>query len=311
MLFYKKQNETYWDSLLPESDEKIMKYTGSFLFLGIAASFWFSTIEFIIDEIAFVDGLFKQDISSIVLEKTSMKKKLEMEEKKVTQNKKKNSATGGPQRGKGQPDVPQSRGVLKLLATKSSNSGLSVYSLMNDQNFRKDIDKVLSQVGGLKQTGRTELGGRRGRTDAGLNQGYTEGGSGGISDILGGLIGGGSGPVGPIAHLVRPPSAADIDMGGDGGARSKASIMSVVRARSPGLRHVYTKYLRSEPGFGGKVTLRFTIAPKGDIIAISVVGTTTGNFDFDKEIMGRVKAWKFEEIKSGNTTVTIPFTFSE
>ena len=60
------------------------------------------------------------------------------------------------------------------------------------------------------------------------------------------------------------------------------------------------------------MTLRFTIAPGGQIIQISIVSSTTGVGAFDKEIMQKVKSsFVFEKIKSGNTTVTIPFTFTE
>ncbi|MCK9182551.1 MAG: TonB family protein [Fibrobacteraceae bacterium] len=87
--------------------------------------------------------------------------------------------------------------------------------------------------------------------------------------------------------------------------------MKVVRQRTPGLRHIYNKYLKLQPGFAGKVTLRFTIAPGGDIISISIASSTTGYGDFDSEVKNTVSRWTFSKVKSGNTTVTIPFTFSE
>ena len=87
--------------------------------------------------------------------------------------------------------------------------------------------------------------------------------------------------------------------------------MKVVRQRTPGLRHIYNKYLKKQPGFAGKVTLRFTIAPGGDIISISIASSTTGYGEFDNAVKNTVKRWTFSKVKSGNTTVTIPFTFSE
>jgi TonB family protein len=84
-----------------------------------------------------------------------------------------------------------------------------------------------------------------------------------------------------------------------------------VRQRTPGLRHIYNKFLKKKPGFQGKVTLKFTIAPGGEIISISIASSTTGYGEFDGEIKGAVSRWKFSKVKSGNTTVTIPFTFSE
>ena len=59
------------------------------------------------------------------------------------------------------------------------------------------------------------------------------------------------------------------------------------------------------------MTLKITIAPDGDVSKISVASSTTGYKDFDGEIKVAVSRWKFSKVKSGNTTVTIPFDFSE
>ena len=100
-------------------------------------------------------------------------------------------------------------------------------------------------------------------------------------------------------------------MGSGGGSRSASDIMKVVRQRTPGLRHIYNKHLKKNPGFQGKVTLRFTIAPGGEILNITVVSSTTNYGVFDNEIREAVGRWTFTKIKSGNTTVTIPLTFTE
>lgn len=156
------------------------------------------------------------------------------------------------------------------------------------------------------------LGGRRGKADGGFNEGYAEGGSGGIGGGFSGLLGGSGGGIATKARgTIKTPSARDIDMGAGGGSRSAADIMKVVRQRTPGLRHIYNKYLKKQPGFAGKVRLRFTIAPGGNIISISIASSTTGYGEFDNAVKNTVKRWMFSKIKSGNTTVTIPFTFSE
>ena len=139
-----------------------------------------------------------------------------------------------------------------------------------------------------------------------------EGGAGGIGDGLAGLFGGGGGGISTKAKgNIKTPSARDIDMGAGGGSRSAADIMKVVRQRTPGLRHIYNKFLKKKPGFQGKVTLKFTIAPGGEVISISIASSTTGYGEFDAQIKSAVGNWTFSKVKSGNTTVTIPFTFSE
>ena len=139
-----------------------------------------------------------------------------------------------------------------------------------------------------------------------------EGSSGGVGDILGGLMGGSADGIGTKSKGgLKTPSAKDIDMGSGDSSRSKAEIIAVVNARMPGLRNIYNKYLKLKPGFSGKVTLKFTIAPGGDIVSISIVSSTTGYGDFDNAVKNMVATWKWKKIQSGNTTPTIPFTFTE
>ena len=140
---------------------------------------------------------------------------------------------------------------------------------------------------------------------------YAEGSYGGSGDGLAGLLGGGGGGIATKAKgSIRTPSERDIEIGA-GSSRSAADIMKVVRQRTPGLRHVYNKFLKKKPGFQGKVALKFTIDPSGVIISISIAASTTGYSEFDNEIKSAVSRWKFNKVKSGNTTITVPFTFSE
>jgi TonB family protein len=180
------------------------------------------------------------------------------------------------------------------------------------QKFSKDIDKVLKNTNGLQVTGKTKSGEVRGKVDGGFNQGMFAGGSGGIGNDISNLIGGPAGAISTKAMgNIKPPKDNEIEWGSGPASRSAADIMKVVRQRTPGLRHVYNKHLKKVPGFQGKVTLKFTIAPGGEIISIATVSSTTGNSEFDNEIKNTVGRWKFSKVKSGNTTVTIPFTFTE
>ncbi|MCL2282931.1 MAG: TonB family protein, partial [Fibromonadales bacterium] len=168
--------------------------------------------------------------------------------------------------------------VLKQLTAKTSTQNFSAYSLMKDNAFAKNI------LGDRKAE---ELGGRRASAEPAS----------------------GSGSIGSRGTL-KAPGARDIDMGSGDGSRSKAEIMAVVNARQPGLRHVYNKHLKSRP-FSGKVTLKWTIAASGDVISISIVSSTTGYKEFDEAIKNMVATWKWKAIKSGNTTPTIPFNFTD
>jgi len=296
-------------SLMPESDRRIASFVGVATILALAFSFWASMYEAAVDEIMF-EEVASEDLAATM--KIEEKKEEKKKEEKKAEKPRKKAGGGGQPRGKGQPNAPQSRGVLKLLTAKSNKANYSAYTLMKDQKFAKDIDKVLKNVAGLQTSGKTELGGRRGKADGAFNDGYAEGGSGGIGDMLGGLMGGGGGSISTKAKgSIKTPSERDIDMGSGGGSRSASEIMAVVRSRTPGLRHIYNKHLKLRPGFSGKVTLKFTIAPGGDVISIGIASSSTGYDEFDSEIKDAVSRWRWKAIKSGNVTVSIPFTFSE
>ena len=106
-------------------------------------------------------------------------------------------------------------------------------------------------------------------------------------------------------------SDGENDVGSVNESRSAEDIMEIVNKRTPGLEKIYNKFLEKRNGFAGKVSLKFTIAPSGKIISISIASSTTGYSEFDSEIKNAVSRWTFNKVKSGNTTVTIPFTFSE
>ena len=298
-------------SLMPESDKKMGAIAGISLVVALAICLWASMYEQVVDEVVFDDSAAADLTASMTIDEKKEEKK---EEKKKEEPKKprKKAGGGGKPRGKGQPNAPQTRGVLKLLTAQTKNASAGAYDLMKNQKFSKDIDKVLKDVAGLQTTGKTVLGGRRGKADGGFNEGYAEGGSGGIGDGLAGLLGGGGGGIATKAKgSIRTPSERDIDMGAGGGSRSAADIMKVVRQRTPGLRHIYNKFLKTKPGFQGKVILKLTIAPSGEITNIYIDSSTTDYSEFDEEVKNAVSKWTFSKVESGNTTVKIPFTFSE
>lgn len=304
-----KNRDRFLESFEVESDKRFRNFQILAAIIGVALGFYLATVEIVIPTVLAMTADSDTSVVTMKLKEPEKKKKEEVKKKKKP---KKRQGAGGKPKGKGKPDNPLTKGVLKLITSKSNNSSLQAYDLLQNK-AAKDVNKVLNQISGLTKTGKTRLGGRRGRMDAGFNEGYAAGGEGGIDDLLGGLLGGDAGPIGVKAKgNLKAPSASDIDMGQAGGQRSTASILRVIRQHSPGLRHTYNKYLKQHPGFSGKVTTKFTIAPSGRVIALDIVSTTTGVSEFDSEIRRKILTWRFEPINGkGNDVVTVPFTFSE
>jgi TonB family protein len=298
-----------------ESDKRLGKYMGIFTIIGASFIGYALTVEVMIPMAMYTT--MGEDTTTVVMKLNDVEDK-KAEEKKKLKNAppkpRKKSGGGGKPRGKGVPNAPVTQAALKLITSRTSSSSLSSYDLMN-QKFAKDLDKVINNVSGLTKTGQTRLGARRGKADGGWNDGYAVGGSGGVDDLLGGLWGGDAGPLGVKAKGglgLKAPTASDIDMGQESGQRSTESILRVIRQHTPGLRHTYNKYLKTNPGFKGKVTLKFAIAPSGSIVELTITGTTTGVSEFDEEVRNKVRTWRFEPVKGkSNDVVTVPFTFSE
>lgn len=88
------------------------------------------------------------------------------------------------------------------------------------------------------------------------------------------------------------------------------SLLLVIKQRTPGLRHLYNKFLKKKLGFEGTIVMTLSIVPDGSVSKVSVKSSTTEFKDFDEEIKTAVSRWKFEK-SDGITSVTIPFEFSE
>ena len=313
-----KETDALVVSLMPDSDEKLRNIAGVSLLVALALSFWATTYQEIIDEHIFEktggpEIVTVLDIPPKVEEKKEKKQEKKQDKRPPKPDRHVRPGGGGKPKGEGKPHAPETRGVLRELTAMTKSVTASAYDLMQ-QKVVKDIDKVLKNANGLQVTGKTQIGNtRKGVVNAGFNEGVAAGGSGGIEGALGNLFGPASG--GPntksLKGNIRTPNVRDIDVGSGPGSRSAADIMKIVRQRTPGLRHIYNKHLKKNPGFEGKVTLKFTIAPGGEIISIAIVSSTTGYAAFDNDIRNMVGSWTFSKIKSGNTTVTVPFTFTE
>ncbi len=291
-----------------ESDRRLTRFFFICIILAITAGFYFTFTEIILPEILEV---INNDVVATVdfKEKKKEEKKKKKKEKKKKVHKKRGA--GAKAKGRRKKKNINGVGVLKLLTSKSKSSSASAYTLMDSK--MKNINKSLDNIAMLKTTGKSRFSGRKGKKNAGFNEGFTAEGSGGIDGMLGGLLGGSDMRVaGRAKGKLRAPSASEIDMGHGGNRRSAASILRVVRAHSSGLRHSYNKHLKKNPGFSGKINIKFEIAPSGKVIKATISSSTTGIPAFDAEVKKKVRRWKFEAITgSGNDIVTIPFTFSE
>jgi len=90
-------------------------------------------------------------------------------------------------------------------------------------------------------------------------------------------------------------------------------VKRVFQQRSPGLKHIYRKFLKKNPdnSFEGVITLKLTIAADGTVKKSSIKNSTTGVKSFDEEIRIAVSRWTFPKVKSGTIVVYVPIRFYE
>ncbi len=92
--------------------------------------------------------------------------------------------------------------------------------------------------------------------------------------------------------------------------RDNEAINAVVSSHKASIRMSYEKFLRRDPTLAGKIVARFTIAASGSVASVAIVENSTGNDDFEKEIVRKIRMWQFESITEGDVTVTYPFVFA-
>lgn len=207
--------------------------------------------------------------------------------------------------------VPGSLAV-KIINSKSARANLTAYDLIDKTLQQLDMDK-LSQVAILTRSGQTRFSGRPGKKNFEFNYTYDVDGNGDKESDKFTVPHSTINRLSPKNHpgeSLKPMPMGEVSMHET--TRSTADILSVIRSHSPGLRHVYNTYLRTHSGMKGKVTLRFAIAPSGQVVDATIVSSSTDASDFDSFVVEKLLSWRFESVKAaGNDIVTVPFNFSE
>lgn len=310
------QNATLVERLQPESDTKIFRSVAIAVVVSLVFSYYLSQIQFAIGKIFFEEPPTKLNATVNLtlppkkVDPPKIKPTPQQQSSKQTTTKNTGSSNSNPKPTRGNPKAIQAQSMLAILAARSKAQNLSAYNFINKQ-MHNDIDKTLKSNARLVTQGGTKFGDRRGVVNGTWDGGGTEGGSDGIGDAISNLLKpgtmGGTRTIGSVVK-VKP---SEINMPSGSVSRSSQEIMQVVKSRTPGLRHIFNRTLKTVPGMAGKVTLKFTILPGGEVVECSIVSSTTNNEEFDEAIRKQVMTWEFKVIPSGNTTVSLPFTFSE
>jgi TonB family protein len=104
----------------------------------------------------------------------------------------------------------------------------------------------------------------------------------------------------PLARPVRPPDRP----------RPQASDAGTPGLRPPDARRCYQRELARQPDLHGRVTLRFTITPSGEVSELRVMENSSGSERLADCVRSVVQAHRFAPPTGGGpVVVTYPYVF--
>jgi TonB family protein len=92
------------------------------------------------------------------------------------------------------------------------------------------------------------------------------------------------------------------------GSLDKEIIRRIVRRHINEVRYCYDQALALKPTLGGRVVVRFTIAPAGNVLASVLASSTLGSVAVESCVVNAVKRWEFPKPEGGGLViVSYPF----
>ncbi len=100
------------------------------------------------------------------------------------------------------------------------------------------------------------------------------------------------------------------DIGGTGEFDASV-VVSTIKTRIKAIQACYERELRRNPALAGKVTVEFTIQPRGNVTDAKVAGNTTGDDAVAQCVMETVQRFRFNPgPEGGSVSYSYPFVFA-
>lgn len=158
--------------------------------------------------------------------------------------------------------------------------------------------------GGINTAGysrNTGGGGLAGRSTT-LVEGVAGGGGGG------GFGGGGRGGTGSGSG--QGGGGGTVQKGGSGKASRSIEDIRLVFERNKGsIYAIYNRALREDPTLQGKVVLKLTIAPSGEVTDVKIESSELKNPDLERKLLARIKQFDFGSKAVDTMVATYPVDF--
>lgn len=92
-------------------------------------------------------------------------------------------------------------------------------------------------------------------------------------------------------------------------SRSIEEIKLVFERNKGSIYAIYNRALREDPGLQGKVVLKLTIAPSGEVVDVRIESSELKNPDLDRKLLARIKQFDFGAKAVEQIVVTWPLDF--
>ena len=114
----------------------------------------------------------------------------------------------------------------------------------------------------------------------------------------------------PVAGIGQNAAGGARRQGTSGKAsRSREEIELVFDKNKGSIFALYNRALRRDPSLEGKLVLRLTIAPNGQVTACEIVSSELGDVELEQKLVQRVKLFRFEARDVEPITTTKPIDF--
>lgn len=114
----------------------------------------------------------------------------------------------------------------------------------------------------------------------------------------------------PVADIGQNPAGGARRVGASGKAsRSREEIELVFDRNKGAIFSLYNRALRRDPSLEGKLVLRLTIAPSGEVTACEIVSSELADSELERKLVQRVKLFRFEARDVEPITTTKPIDF--
>ena len=198
----------------------------------------------------------------------------------------------------------------KLARDKARKSGLLAFT---DELADLRDDKAVTEIAGARavtgavgeapRTERSLLTSRAGKASGGINTAAMSRNTGGA-----GLSARGTTQVSSaVASLASDPDAPASSTGKAG--RSREEIEMVFDQNKGAIYSLYNRALRNNPALQGKLVLKLTIEPTGEVSDVEVVSSELGDEELERKLVQRIRMFTFVAKDVPSVTTTKPLDF--